>query len=135
MRSVILVTVLSLPLCAAAQPVNSVGVTAVGGKSITTWHGQVGVTALNVELTRALSSRTDVAVVLTPMNVQQPRSWFGNQYGDGEENVRALSGSVLVRLNFQLANGFRFFGEASTGPMWAEKRVPASTSRFNFMTQ
>jgi hypothetical protein len=28
-----------------------------------------------------------------------------------------------------------YYGEGSTGPLWAEKAVPASTSRFNFITQ
>ena len=125
-----------LPLSASAQSHRGVSVYAVGGKSMTSWHGQAGVAALNVEIARFLSPRTDVAFVLAPMNVHQPRSWFGNQYGDGDEDVRALSGSLLVRRYFGVQRErVHFYAEGSTGPMWSERRVPASTSRFNFVTQ
>jgi hypothetical protein len=70
------------------------------------------------------------------MIVRQPRSWFGDQFGDGEENVRAIAGSVLIRRRFREESDRRsYYIEAGTGPMWAEKRVPAATSRFNFLSQ
>jgi len=128
-------TLVLLPLFANAQPTRDVSIYAIGGKSLTSWHGQAAVTALNIELTQALSPRTDVGFVFAPMTVRQPRSWFGNQYGDGNENVNALSGSLLVRRRFGITHEhLQFYAEGSTGPMWAERRVPASTSRFNFMT-
>jgi len=94
------------------------------------------VTAVNLELTWSISPRTAIGFVVTPMVVNQPRSWFGNAFGDGDENVRAVSGSVLVRRYFRL-NGerSRLFVELSSGPMWAEQRVPALTSHFNFASQ
>ncbi len=131
-----IVALVLLPLFAHAQSHHAVSVYGVGGKSETSWHGQAGVAALNVEIARFLSPRTSVAFVLAPMNVHQPRSWFGNQYGDGDEDVRALSGSLLVRRYFGVDHEHvHFYAEGSTGPMWAERRVPASTSRFNFVTQ
>ncbi|HVG23392.1 MAG TPA: acyloxyacyl hydrolase [Thermoanaerobaculia bacterium] len=114
---------------------DDVRVYAAGGKSTTTWHGQADVQALNFEVGHALSPRTTVAAVLAPVNLWQPRSWFGDQYGDGNEAVRAMSFSLLVRRTFREGAALQPYLEASTGPMIAEKRVPASTSRFNFVTQ
>jgi hypothetical protein len=136
MRHITIVALVLLPLMADAQATRDVSVYAVGGKSMTSWHGQAEVTALNIELARSLSPRTDVGFVFTPMTVRQPRSWFGNAYGDGNENVNALSGSLLVRRLFGTWHErLRLYAEGSTGPMWAQRRVPASTSRFNFVTQ
>lgn len=111
-------------------------VSVAGGQSHKTWHGQADVQALNLELGRALSPRTEVAFVASPMNLWQPRSWFGDQFGDGNETVRAIAASVLVRHRLNVdSSRIQFYGEAATGPMWAEKAIPASTSRFNFATQ
>ena len=126
---------LLLALPAQARTFDDVRLYAAAGKSTTTWHGQADVQMLNVELGRALSSRTTVSVVLAPVNLWQPRSWFGDQYGDGNESVRAMSASLLVRRTFRERSSIQPYLEMSTGPMIAEKRVPASTSRFNFITQ
>lgn len=131
MRTLLLLLAL-LPTLASAD----VAVYATGGQSPKTWHGQATLSALNIELGRALSPRTEVAVVLAPMNFDQPLSWFGEQYGDGNEDVRAISASLLIRRKFNVDSPrLQFYGEAGTGPMYAEKAVPAATSRFNFMTQ
>jgi hypothetical protein len=77
-----------------------------------------------------------VAFVLSPMSLWQPRSWFGDQFGDGNETVRALAASLLVRYRLNTdSSRLQYYGEAAMGPMWAEKAIPASTSRFNFSTQ
>jgi hypothetical protein len=120
------------PLCASAETFDEVRVYASGGKSITNWHGQSDLQALHVELGRALSPRTTVAMVLAPMNVWQPRSWFGDRYADGHESVRAISGSLLLRHTFRPDARLQWYAEGSMGPMIAQKRVPAATSRFNF---
>lgn len=128
-----LLVVLLLSCSAAAQAFDRVSVHMAGGKSITTWHGQATVQALNLELGRPLWQHTELAFVFAPMVVRQPRSWFGNQFGDGDENVRAISGALLIRHRFRDDSPrASFYVEAGTGPMWAEKRVPAATSRFNF---
>ena len=105
-----------------------------GGKSITTWHGQADHSAINFEWSRPRWHRTDIGFIAAGHAVYQPRSWFGNQYGDGSEKVMAVSGSILVR-RWLGEGSVRPFLELSTGPMWAEKQVPAATSRFNFVTQ
>src|SRR5687767_6495325 len=124
-----------LPSLASAE-ISHVAVSVAGGQSHKTWHGQADVQALNIELGKALSPRTEVAFVASPMNLWQPRSWFGDQFGDGNETVRAIAASVLVRHRLNVdSSRIQFYGEAATGPMWAEKAIPASTSRFNFATQ
>lgn len=134
MRLATLVLVLALfPLTATAQ---TLSVYATAGQSPRTWHGQAEVEALNIEFAHALSPRTDVAFVVSPTEFDQPRSWFGDDYGDGNERVRAIAASLLLRRTFNRdSTRLHVYGEAGTGPMWAEKAVPASTSRFNFVTQ
>ena len=128
--------VLAFALTTSAQTFDRIAVNAAGGKSVTTWHGQATVESLNIELLRPLSKHYDVAFVVSPMQIRQPRSWFGDQFGDGEENVRALAGSILFRRTWrETSDRASFYAEAGTGPMWSERRVPASTSRFNFHSQ
>jgi hypothetical protein len=106
------------------------------GRSLKTWHGQMDVQSLNFEYAHPLSSRTELGFVLSPMSIVQPKSWFGEQFNDGDERVRAISASLLLRRRFHLdSQRVQFYGEVGTGPMLAEKAVPASTSRFNFLTQ
>ncbi len=107
-----------------------------GGKSITTWHGQADLQAISVEYTRARSRRTDLGIALEPQILWQPRSWFGYDFGNGNEKVRAIAALVVARRRFW-TNSARLqpYIEGSIGPIWAEKQVPASTSRFNFTTQ
>jgi hypothetical protein len=128
-----LALLLSLPL--SAQTFDEVRVLATGGKSITTWHGQADVHLLQIELGRALSPRTSVAIAAGPVNLWQPRSWFGYDYGNGNEQVRGISASLLIRRRFRIESRVQPYVEGSIGPMYAEKQVPASTSRFNFITE
>ncbi len=127
----LLAVALLLPYSASAQ----VRIYASGGKSVTTWHGQADLQAMHIELGYALSSRTTVAVAVSPMILRQPRSFFGDQYGDGNESVRALGSSLLLRRSFRVSAPVQWYLEGGTGPMIADKRSPAATSRFNFVTQ
>ncbi len=124
-----------LPLIATAQTIDHIAVYGTAGQSPETWHGQADLQAINFELAHAISPRTDVAIVLSPTSFDQPRSWFGEQYDDGNERVRALAASLLLRRTFNRdSSRVQFYGEVSTGPMYADRAVPASTSRFNFVT-
>lgn len=127
-----LLAILLFTATASAQGFDRISVHAAGGKSITTWHGQATIETLNIEASRTIRPRTELAFVFAPMFIRQPRSWFGNQFGDGEENVKAISGALLLRRTFRNET---IYVEAGTGPMWAERRVPAATSRFNFHSQ
>lgn len=128
----ILLTLFSLT--ASAQTFDDIRVYASAGKSVTTWHGQADLQAMTLELGRSLSPRTTVAVTATPMTLWQPRSWFGDRFGDGNESVHALHAALLIRRTFRTGSRLQWYVEGATGPMFAEKRVPASTSRFNFLT-
>lgn len=135
MRRLLLIALLSVSVSASAQTFDRFSVHATGGKSNTNWHGQATVQSLNLEMGRSLWSHSELAFVISPMIVRQPRSWFGNTYGDGDENVRAIGSTVLLRRRFREDSPrVSYYLEAGTGPMWAEKRVPAATSRFNFHT-
>lgn len=123
-----------VPSIAAAE-ISHVVVSGTGGQSHKTWHGQADIQSLNLEVGKALSPRTEVAFVLSPMNLWQPRSWFGDQFGDGNESVHAINASVLVRHRLNVSSSrVHYYGEAAMGPLWAEKAIPASTSRFNVAT-
>ena len=135
MRPLALLLLALFPSLASAE-LSHVLISAAGGQSHKTWHGQADIQALNIELGKTLSPRTEMAFVASPMNLWQPRSWFGDQFGDGNETVHAIAASVLVRYRLNTdSSRLQFYGEAATGPMWAEKAIPASTSRFNFATQ
>jgi hypothetical protein len=135
MRSIALLLLALFPSLAFGE-ISHIVISAAGGQSHKTWHGQADVQALNLELGKALSPRLEVAFVASPMNLWQPRSWFGDQFGDGNETVHAIAASVLARYRMNVdSSRVQFYGEAATGPMWAEKAIPASTSRFNFVTQ
>ena len=135
MRKIVFLLFVILPSLANAE-LSHVAVSFAGGHSNRTWHGQADVSALNIELGKALSPRMEVAFVASPMSLWQPRSWFGDQFGDGHETVHAIATSALVRYRLNTdSSRVQFYGEAATGPMWAEKAIPASTSRFNFATQ
>lgn len=116
--------------------VESIEVAAKGGASLETWHGQMKVGALKASLVHPLSPRTDLSFVVEAMSIDQPRSWFGDQYGDGNESVRALAAALLLRRTFnQDSRHAHYYIDGGTGPMFADKRVPAATSRFNFVSQ
>jgi opacity protein-like surface antigen len=135
MRWIIALLLAFVPTFASAE-ISHIVLSAAGGQSHKTWHGQADIQALNLELGKAFSPRTEVALMLSPMNLWQPRSWFGDQFGDGNETVHALAASVLVRHRLNTdSSRLHVYGEAATGPTWAEKAIPASTSRFNFSTQ
>lgn len=110
-------------------------VRATAGKSMTNWHGQADLQTINFEFGHSFSPRTEVALVVAPMNIEQPRSWFGNEFGDGNEQVKALGTAILARRSFFVdSNRASLYVEVSSGPMYSQKRVPASTSHFNFLS-
>ncbi len=115
---------------------NRINVYAFGGKSMTGRIGQADIEAFNFELGHAISPRTEFGVVFAPMNIRQARSGYADQFGDGYENVMAISTSLFARYHFGNDSArVRPFAELSSGPVWSEKRVPAGTSRFNFFSQ
>ncbi len=124
------------PCFVFAGPFEQMSITALGGKSETTWHGQMDIQAVNFELAHTISPRYEVGVAVAPMSIWEPRNWFGNESPDGNQRVMAISGLALGRMHFFTdAERLSAYAEVSGGPMWAERQVPAATSRFNFTTQ
>lgn len=130
-------SVFSLLLAFASHAnAQSIVVSTLGGASLQNWHGQVKLQSVVFEYDRPLSPRTDVAFVLAPTHIDQPRSWFGEQFGDGNEEFNAIAAALLLRRHFNRDSSLmQPYIEGGTGPMWAERRVPAATSRFNFVSQ
>jgi Lipid A 3-O-deacylase (PagL). len=108
----------------------------VGGESRASWKRQAEITALELEVAWPMSHRTDVALTLSPMRLWQPSSWFGHQYGDPDEQVRAVLGSIALRRHLSFGTPrIRPYVELGIGAMWSGRQVPAATSRFNVVTQ
>ena len=106
-----------------------------GGRSIRTWHGQATISSVHLEWSQPYRWKSQLALDIAPYTIRQPRSWFGDQYHDGDETVHAMAVALILRRTFRPQSPIRPYVEAGTGPMWATGRVPAATSHFNFATQ
>ncbi|HET7712917.1 MAG TPA: acyloxyacyl hydrolase [Thermoanaerobaculia bacterium] len=136
-RIAVLVLLLSSVLPAAAENAPSrLEVVATVGRSIQGLRGQATVRSLALEYARSLTPRFQVVAVAAPYVIEQPKSWFGDLYNDGNEIVKAGSLVVLARHHPRTeSRRFQPFVEIGTGPIWATRRVPAATSHFNFISQ
>jgi hypothetical protein len=118
------------------RPVAQWRVYASDGRSMQNWHGQAQLQSINIERAKQYRWGGEFGYIFSSHVITQPRSWFGNQFGDGNENVPAGSLSLLVRHRYNQNSHFaQPFIELSSGPMWARTQVPAGTSRFNFISQ
>lgn len=135
MNRAIILTLLLIVVPPARGDSQVATVSLLSGISAENWHGQVRIRAVNIEFARRMHGRTELAWVISPMQFEQPESWFGDDFGP-RENVLAVSGSLLVRQRFRTGSSrFQPYLELAGGPVWAESRVPAATSRFNFASQ
>ena len=136
---VALIALLSITASAAADSfftMNRRNVYVFGGKSMTGRIGQADIEAINFEFGRAVSSRFEFGSVIAAMNIRQLKSGYDDQFGEGSHDVRAISSSLFARYHFGSDSArVRPFVELSSGPVWSERRVPAGTSRFNFISQ
>jgi hypothetical protein len=105
------------------------------GKSFTNWHGQADLQSLSFEWTRQRWKNVEAGFAVSPQIFWRPRSWFGYDYGNGNEKVNAIGASILARYRFRQRRAFRPYAELAIGPVIAEKQVPAATSQFNVATQ
>jgi hypothetical protein len=131
-------TTLMLLLClvapaAAAWP-DQLAVYGVGARSTPNKHGQVSFESLNFEASGPTGRGFDFGLVLAPTLMRQPATFF-DEPGAGDENVNAASLSLLIRHHFAERGAVRPYAELSSGPIWANKRVPETTSHFNFISQ
>lgn len=124
-------------LLTSIAPANSdeVAVVLSAGKSITNWHGQADVQSVSLEWTREHWKNVEAGFAVSSQVFWQPRSWFGYDYGNGNEKVQAAGASLLGRYRFRRRGSFRPYAELAIGPVIADKPVPAATSHFNLATQ
>jgi hypothetical protein len=139
MKRLLVLILLVVPTLAKADSIfhpNRRNLYVFAGKSMTGRIGQADIEAINYEMGHAISPRTEFGSVLALMNIRQLKSGYGDQYGPGSRDVPAISSSLFVRRHFGNESGrFRPFVELSSGPLYSRYRVPAGTSRFNFISQ
>ena len=135
-RSLAVLVVAFAPLVSQAQYFNRVNVFGSAGKSMTGRIGQADIETANLEFGHAISPRFEFGTTIGVVNIHQLKSGYDDQFGPGSRNVPALSSSLFVRRHFGgLTSRVRPFIELSSGPMWSRYRVPAGTSRINFISQ
>ncbi|HVR40049.1 MAG TPA: acyloxyacyl hydrolase [Thermoanaerobaculia bacterium] len=136
MKRLTIVVALAIALPASAQYLHLNRVYATGGKSLTTRFGQSDMQGFDIEYAHAFSPRMEIGFTFAPMSLKQPKILYGDVYGGGDESLLAMSSSMFARYIFNAdSQRVRPYVELSTGPMWSQKRVPASTSHFNFISQ
>ena len=117
-------------------PVAQWRVYASDGRSMQNWHGQAQLQSINFERSKRYHWGGEFGLIFSTHLITEPTSWFGNKFGDGNQNVAAGSVSLLLRHRFKSDTSFaQPFVELSSGPMLATDRVPAATSHFNFISQ
>lgn len=131
---------LAAPLAAAERQVFSVLLGA--GQSPMNSRGQSSFRTITFELT-GRSERldrwlpnTEMGASISYSKIRQARSWFGYQFGEPDDRVRAENAFLFLRHQWRVASStWRPYAELGTGPMWSNRRVPAATSRLNFDSQ
>lgn len=104
-----------------------------GGSSASNRHGQAVLESVTVGVTRPFG-RIDGGLMIGAHQVEQPRSYFAT-HGVSADRAHGVSLSVVVRRQFVSQHGVQPYAEISSGPLWTDRRVPAETSQWNFLTQ
>jgi hypothetical protein len=131
----------SFPIFASDFQSAEINVRAGAGESLTSWHGQASFRSIEFELlgrsqfVARYIPKSEVGLSLMYSDIRQPRSWFGHQYGDPDDNVRGENAFLFIRRGWRESASVRPYVELGTGPMWSNRRVPAATSRLNFNSQ
>lgn len=137
----LLALLVALPVAAATPEAANVYFSA--GHNPSNLHGSSDFRSLTFEMTfdEPLLQRwahlhgTEAGTAISYHQIHQPRSWFGHTYGDPDDAVRGESLFFFVRHHWRATADVQPFVDLGTGPMWANRRVPAATSRFNFDSQ
>jgi hypothetical protein len=134
MKRLFAVILLVIAAPAGAAWFDHLAVYGVGARSTPNKHGQVTFESLNLEATRSLKHGIDLGVVFAPTLMSQPNAFFETD-STGHETVHAASLSLLARHAFKARGSVQPYIELSSGPIYANKRVPESTSHYNFISQ
>src|SRR3954454_50231 len=141
LRASFLALLMALP-AAAATP-RDFNLYASAGRNPRNVHGSSEFRTVTFEMTfdEPLLRRwarlydTEAGAALSYHQIHQPRSWFGHTYGDPDDAVRGESLILFARHQWRTKSDMRPFVDLGTGPMWANRRVPAATARLNFDSQ
>src|SRR5260221_58274 len=140
-RAFLLALLVALPAAAATREAANLYFSA--GHNPSNLHGSSDFRSLTLETTFdwPLLRRwthlhdTEAGAALSYHQIHQPRSWFGHTYGDPDDAVRGEALFFFARHHWRATSDGQPFVDLGTGPMWANRRVPAATSRFNFNSQ
>lgn len=139
MRKLLAVAILGFAVPAMALDLSNTHLSlyGAGGKSTTNWHGQSDLQSLSLDITKASLTRwhLDLGVTASVHSLWQPKSWFGDRYGDGGETVFATSVALVARHEFARRGAIEPYVEVSSGPIYSDKNLPANTGRINFISQ
>lgn len=133
MKNLVFLTLLVLPLPAAAAWPEHFTIYGIGAKSAPNKHGQVDMQSLDFELSGPTKWNFDWGLVFAPTHLRQPVDFFDTLHET--ESVNAASLSLLGRKTFGREGAMRPYIELSSGPIYANHRVPESTSHYNFISQ
>jgi hypothetical protein len=109
-------------------------ITTSAGKSITNWHGQSAVQTVTVGYIPWHWRGFDLGVGAAPFFVRQPKSWFSDDYGDGNETIVGPSIRLMASRSWRHNATVQPYAEFAGGPLWTPKQVPDSTSQMNWVT-
>lgn len=133
MQKLLFVLCLAIALPAAAAWPDQYGLYGIGAKSAPNKHGQWSFQSLNFEAVGPTKWPFDWGLVFAPTHMSQPVDFFDTPHDT--ESVNAASLSLLARKTFSQRGSVRPYIELSSGPIYASKRVPETTSHFNFISQ
>jgi len=133
MKNLALIALIALALPAAAAWPEHFTIYGTAAKSAPNKHGQVDLQSLNFELSQPTKYGIDLGTVFAPTHMTQPADFFDTLHQT--ESVNAASLSLLARKMFRERGAVQPYVELSSGPIFASKRVPESTSHFNFISQ
>ncbi len=109
-------------------------VTGSAGKSITNWHGQAATQVFTVSYRGWNWKGVDLAAGAAPFIIHQPKSWFSNDYGDGNETIVGPALRMSASKTWRRASALQPYADLTGGPLWTPKQVPDSTSQMNWVT-
>lgn len=123
-------------LAFVALPVRAAdwSLTTTAGKSITNWHGQAATQVVNFTWSPWTWRGFEIGVGVSPYFVYQPKSWFSDDYGDGNELIVGPRVHAAISRTWRRGAAVEPYLELAGGPLWTPKQVPDSTSQLNFVT-
>jgi hypothetical protein len=132
MRRFLLAAALAVTASLHAEEL-SFRVSTSGGSSVVNRHGQATFESISFGVTRPFG-RFERGLMLGLDEIEQPKSFFASR-GVPNDRAHGVSLSLLLRRPFGSNHGLQPYAEVSSGPLWADRQVPAATSHLNFLTQ